>query len=106
MVGEYTLPTGNRPRTWRNTLCRPKIDPGRGGTQSTNPKTDPGRGGTQSADQKSTWDVVEHTLPTRNQLRLDGTHSGDRISIWEMAEHTLSTGNQLEVTEHTLPAGN
>ena len=64
--------------------------------------------------------MVEHTLPTKNQLRLDGTHSGDGISIWEMAEHTLLTGNQLgsdgthsagrkltqDMPEHTLPTGN
>ena len=31
-VAEHPLPTGNRPGTWRNTLCRPEIDLGRGGT--------------------------------------------------------------------------
>ena len=62
-----------------NTLCRLEIDPGRGGTHS--------------ADRKSTRDVAEHTLPTRNQSRLGGTHSGDRISIREVAEQTLPAGN-------------
>ena len=33
---------------WRNTLCQPEIDPGRGGTHSD--------------DRKSTWDVVEYTF--------------------------------------------
>ena len=43
-AAEDTLPTGNRPGNWRNTFCRPKIDPGHGGTYS--------------ADWKSPQDVV------------------------------------------------
>ena len=101
MRAEHILPTGNHPRTWRNTLCRPEIDPRRGGTHS--------------AGRKSTRDVVEQTLPTGNHPRtwrntlwrpeidpgLGGTHSADRKSsqdkrklTWDVAEHTLLTGNQ------------
>ena len=50
---KHTLLTRNRPGTWRNTLCRSEIDPGRGGTPS--------------ADRKSTQDVAEQILPTRNR---------------------------------------
>ena len=103
MRAEHILPTGNHPRTWRNTLCRPEIDPRRGGTHS--------------AGRKSTRDVVEQTLPTGNHPRtwrntlcrpeidpgLGGTHSADRKSsqdkrklTWEVAEHTLPTGNWRE----------
>ena len=52
------LMTNYQPRTWRNTLCRPEINPRRGGTPS--------------ADRKSTRDVAEHPL-------IDGTELGYRI---------------------------
>ena len=50
---EHALPIKNQPGTRWNTLCRPEIDPGGGGTDS--------------ADRKLTGVVAEHTLPTGNR---------------------------------------
>ena len=80
-AAEHTLPTGNRPGTWRNTLCRPEINRdlvehtlatgyrfGKWRNRLCRPEIDPGHGGTHSANRKSTQDVAEHTLPTGNGL--------------------------------------
>ena len=96
----WTKVISNWPGTWRNILCRPKIDPGRGGTHSANPK--------------STQDMAEHPLPTGNwpgtwrntpywpeidQGRA-GTHSADLKSTRDAAEHTLPTGNRPGTWRH------
>ena len=84
-VAEHTLPTKNWPRPGRNSLCQPEIDPGHGGTPS--------------SDRKLTRDVAEHTILTgnwpgtrRNTLcrpeiyqGRGGTHSADRKSTRDVA---------------------
>ena len=81
---ELTLPTRNRPRTWRNTLFRPKLTrdvaehtiltgnwPGTRRNTLCRPEIYQGRGGTHSADRKSTRDVA---APRRCIAPLDFMH--------------------------------
>ena len=97
----FTLHTGNWPRTRRNTLCWPEIDPGCSGAHST--------------DRKSTWDAAEHTLQTKNwpgtwwntlcRPKIDPghgrAHSSNRKSTRDVAEQTLPTGNQPRMGRNT-----
>ena len=101
-AAEHTLPTGNWPGTWRNTLCRPEINPRRCGTHS--------------ADRKLTWDAVEHSLLIGNRpgiwrntlfwpeinLGHGVTPSAGRKSTWDVVEHSLTTGNRPGMWWNTL----
>ena len=102
-AAEHTLPTGNWPGTWRNTLCRPEINPRRCGTHS--------------ADRKLTWDAVEHSLLIGNRPGIwrntlcwseidpehGRTHSADRKSTWDPL--WIQKEIKIHVTIKGLPRG-